>query len=762
MQEGLTTLGFVRARRHLPAARWQAHIVYALRGEAQALSGETSWALSRDQGAILIANPGEDVELAPGPQTLLAVVNLDLHQLRRTLNDRSVVFSCNPTMRHQASYGELTHCLDALLRARTETGDFAGLRASVAEMNLIRCLLDGFGGTVSLAPSRAEAFASYLDLHYDEPLTLAQTARHFHLSTEHFAKVFKAEVGETFHAYLTRVRLDSAIRQLDRGAQTISRIALEAGFPNTAAFNQAFKERLGVTPSHYRREHRVPAQELPASVARELQSLSPAQEAEALDVLAIDINAQSTLDPLHESWRDMIGIGHLESLADARVREQVLTLQRNLRFQRCRVGCNFGAYANSLDSYQIDSCFDFLVGNRIVPHVIVLRDGRLGTDEYLAAFSQALRRFANRYSVQTLRTWRFEVVLQAGESPEPLDQAGESPEPLDAYLDFFERAAAVLQPYGMNHDLAGPGILPDHDASNLRALLRESARRNTRFGAVTIACRPGTASADTPLVRTADRLYLRNQVLLAREVLVDEGYDPDLLVVDSWRDSLETHNIMNDSCYEGASIMQTVLSAWDLVGSLCYNDALDLSPTSSSGDAFLSGLPGLISRDGIPKPSYYAFEFLGHINRHLIYADEHCLSSTNDMGNYQVVCHNCERLNAAYLATPEPLLDYQLIDTYFEQQRDRMLRLRITNAQPGTYLVKMRMVNEDGGSVGNEAVRMRLWCMDEPSRSEISHLKAASQPQMQLERIHTSDGTISIEHVLKSNEIVYLHIIYLY
>ena len=44
----------------------------------------------------------------------------------------------------------------------------------------------------------------------------------------------------------------------------------------------------------------------------------------------------------------------------------------------------------------------------------------------------------------------------------------------------------------------------------------------------------------------------------------------------------------------------------------------------------------------------------------------------------------------------------------------------------------------------------------------MDHLKAYAQPQLVLERHVVTDGTLSFERVLKSNEIAYLHVIYLY
>ena len=458
---------------------------------------------------------------------------------------------------------------------------------------------------------------------------------------------------------------------------------------------------------------------------------------------------------LRASWREVIGLGTVESLADSRVREQALWLKEHLSFERWRVGCDFAQCEGAQGLYDLIDCFDFLVGNGFVPHVLVEYVPENDPQVYENAFGDALRRLANRYGVQTIRAWRFELIVRGGGSDVVWGM----------YFELFSRIGKTLDEYGCAEGLMGPGLRCDQTCDNLRAFLREARRRHVRLGAVSIACRPAAPAHEDGkdlLVRTADRYYLRNQVMLAREALEQEGFDPNLLVVGGWRDSLETSNIMNDSCYEAASIMQTVLSSLGLVQSLCYNDALDLSVDGGALSAFLSGRSGILNRDGIPKPSYYAFDFLAHIGSGLVFCDERCMASANDADNYQIVCHNCERLNAAYLTTPEKQLDYQQMNSYFDEPSERTLRFELRNMRPGTYLVKTRFVNDAGGSVGNEALRMRLWCMDEPSRSEVEHLKAYAQPQLVLERYVVSDGTLAFERTLQSNEIAYLHVIYLY
>ena len=754
---GICRSELVRSTRQLKANRRQAYVVYALQGEVELSLGAESLDLNSESGPIAVVNAGDMATLRPCVDALCVVCTLDAGKLRRLLNDRPLYFVCGPAQRHQAAYDELKRGLDALLAATAETGDFAAFHYETSESMVLRRLIDSFAGTTTSESSRAERFMTYIDAHYDEPITLAQAARFFCLTPEHFSKVFKQEVGSTFHAYLTNMRLEAATDDLCSGSSTISRIALEAGFPNVGSFNRAFRSRYGTTPMQYRNEHaKRQESEVLAPLLRAAREQASASTGLPQKEESINVDVLASHEQLRSSWRDLIGLGSVATLSNARVREQALWLKQHLSFEHWRVRCDFAQHGSEAGHHNLVDCFDFLVGNGFVPHVLIEQRRAVETRAHVDAFAQAMRWFANRYSVQTLRAWRFEAMISDCQEEDSYSD----------YFELFQGIRRVLEPYGLSGALMGPGIHPDQHCGNLRAFLREAKRRNVPLGSITIVCTPlapAQAGDDVVLVRTADRYYLRNQVLLARETLDDEGYDPQALLVGGWRDSYENSNIMNDSCYEGASILQTVLSSWDLVGSLCYNDALDLCVEDGAPAKFLCGRPGIVSGDGIPKPSYYALDFLAHINPQLIFANERCLASTNEMGNYQLVCHNCEQLNATYLATPEELLDYRQIDSYYEAAGERLLRFRLTNVRPGTYLIKARFVNALGGSVGDEASRMRLWCMDEPSRSEIEHLKNAAVPQVRLERtLVARDGILSFDWRMQSNEIAYFHLIYLY
>jgi two-component system response regulator YesN len=59
----------------------------------------------------------------------------------------------------------------------------------------------------------------------------------------------------SFKDYLTDYRIKEAAKMLIRTDEKIIRIAEEVGYKDSDYFVQKFIERMGCTPSHYRRDH---------------------------------------------------------------------------------------------------------------------------------------------------------------------------------------------------------------------------------------------------------------------------------------------------------------------------------------------------------------------------------------------------------------------------------------------------------------------------------------------------------------------------
>ncbi|MDR1468413.1 MAG: AraC family transcriptional regulator [Spirochaetaceae bacterium] len=89
----------------------------------------------------------------------------------------------------------------------------------------------------------------------DESLTLEDAANALKLNKYYFSRFFKKHIGQPFHAYLTKTRVDFAKHYLIESKMPITDIAFNAGFGSLQTFNRVFKLLTGRTPGEYRREN---------------------------------------------------------------------------------------------------------------------------------------------------------------------------------------------------------------------------------------------------------------------------------------------------------------------------------------------------------------------------------------------------------------------------------------------------------------------------------------------------------------------------
>lgn len=95
--------------------------------------------------------------------------------------------------------------------------------------------------------------SSYILLHLNEPISVAEMAQRARLSPSRFAAVFRRQFGCAPHQYVVRLRLSHARQLLERGDQTIAQIAQLTGFAGVHHFAKTFKKHSGQTPGAYRR-----------------------------------------------------------------------------------------------------------------------------------------------------------------------------------------------------------------------------------------------------------------------------------------------------------------------------------------------------------------------------------------------------------------------------------------------------------------------------------------------------------------------------
>jgi AraC-like DNA-binding protein len=106
-------------------------------------------------------------------------------------------------------------------------------------------------------PSRSPV--DYALRHLDNAdLGTASIGEALNLSPRAVQKFFFRHVGETPTSFITRRRLERAVAMMAPGdGQTITEIAFEVGFNDSAFFTRCFRRQYGLSPSRWRQEGRV-------------------------------------------------------------------------------------------------------------------------------------------------------------------------------------------------------------------------------------------------------------------------------------------------------------------------------------------------------------------------------------------------------------------------------------------------------------------------------------------------------------------------
>ena len=91
---------------------------------------------------------------------------------------------------------------------------------------------------------------------YQRPINLPDISAQANLSPYHFLRVYKQTFQETPHEFLTRLRIERAKTLLARGNHNVTEACFEVGFSSVGSFSTLFTNRVGLSPSEYRRHVR--------------------------------------------------------------------------------------------------------------------------------------------------------------------------------------------------------------------------------------------------------------------------------------------------------------------------------------------------------------------------------------------------------------------------------------------------------------------------------------------------------------------------
>ncbi|MFC5069176.1 helix-turn-helix transcriptional regulator [Flaviflagellibacter deserti] len=104
----------------------------------------------------------------------------------------------------------------------------------------------------ALAPWRLRRIAEFVDAHLERDIRIAELAQEIGLSAGHLHRAFRETTGATPLDFITRRRIERAMRILSTEKVSVLDLSLRVGFQSVSHFTRTFRRISGVNPSRFR------------------------------------------------------------------------------------------------------------------------------------------------------------------------------------------------------------------------------------------------------------------------------------------------------------------------------------------------------------------------------------------------------------------------------------------------------------------------------------------------------------------------------
>ena len=739
---------------------------------------------------VLCVNQGIPLEVARTQDAAVAEARFSPRTLARFLPEDNPFFFCNSAAVPDILYGELRTIFYELMYQYLYRRHGTDCHTESLLLSLLDCLIEHFrvdkssGAYQESDDERLRALIIAVNTSFQYDVSLHSLAKKLHTSASTLSRLFKKKTGLYFADYVASVRAKHALSALLTSEASLTQIALDSGFANSSVFTAVFKRLYGMSPSAFRESHAPATAQPPDDGAlREnlLRSgLFSGGEGEA-GFLSLTIPADAPARPYPRFWGTAINIGPLYALTMADMQAHVLKLQDQLRFSVVRLWNIFstrlmvgGSGGTGFNFDKINLVLDFLEEHRLRPflelgshpdmartadNTIFYQEERMvftSRAEWEGLMRAFMRNVTERYGVKEVSRWLFDISRDGGHS-------GETPYwSADGYrfFDAWRVTRSVIKEWCPEAAVGGICGVVSEDADFLAGFWADCRADG---------CLPDFTSFDLfpYAVRTADGRLERSQtpdcelgqVEVMHRLREQSGLDGLPLYITGWNNSISNRNILNDSCYRGAYIVHTVLALWGKVDMLALLMGSDLVSSYADSIGVVNGGIGLLTKNAIRKPAWFAFQFLSQLPGSLVQKGrQFVVAQKPDGGCYLLLC-NYKHLSRRYYMQSEDVELHREMATLNENNLPLRVHVALTRTggAPGErWCIKKRTVSSAAGSIVDEW--RKLGFTTRLTVQDIDYLAAMCTPALSLETASAANGVLEFEVSLDPQEIALLHV----
>lgn len=616
---------------------------------------------------------------------------------------------------------------------------------------------------------RVQGILRYLNDHYSEPITLEDVAEELFLTPQYLSRFFKNCFHKNFKDYLSDKRLFHAHREICFTDDPITDIAFRCGFSSVNVFSKAFHNRYSISPSRCRKEAKQTANKEKYEELEEIsirkdysndygESRNISYETEEASFYKQHITVQLRDDlPKRKNVCVLINIGHIQNLLMEDFQDDLIMAQKELGIKYIRlegitessfipkVQPDYKYYFNNLDR-----AMDFLFQNKIIPFIELSKlpftaksFSEIKTNyvqrnqQFFDLLEEALSHMGKIYHEKWLALWKFELCYNSSDT-------------IESYTEDFRKIKKLINRYMPGASLGGCGFPAGIEENKLETSFEKLKSRKFSPDFISAHFTLQTKSDNRINIISTKSDYLLTETKKLREQ-IDRFFGGTPLYITEWTSVFFSTLPIHYSCFQASFICKNVLALQpycEMLGYWVLSQASSPYMTRYSSP-YVWG-QGLLDRNHIKMPAYYAFRFLNRLGEYQIDSKENYCITAGAHGRYQILMFNYAHITSENIFLNEEKTSFSDIYKIFETPLPSQIEFNFSDIMPGTYKIEKTLLSLSSGSVLDKWIEgFALGNIDEteyliniflPTWENISYYKSSCMPDVGINYIKVKDS----------------------
>lgn len=626
---------------------------------------------------------------------------------------------------------------------------------------------------------RMRQIVKYVDENRQNHVSLSELADEMFTATSTLSRLFQKQTGMKFAEFVNRVRIYFAAEDLMTTSKAVTKIAVDNGFSNASVMNRVFRQYYQCTPVEYR-EKKKEEKECTTPIKKENRDKRNKNKSLDTENSAIEVNVRRK-SKLTKIWNQVVNIGSVYNLTLANLQYHTIYLTETLGFSYVRIWNVFskkmmitdGKTQGNYNYDMIDLALDFLVSHHIKPFVDLGRrpDTALSSmgntlyfeeecivfqskDIWIAMLKDFIHHIIKRYGKEEVVQWKFELssdIVHFARNQYYIDKEYD-------YKECYRSSYQVIKKALPDACVGGPSDVTN-DVKFLHEYLQYSKENNCLPEFISILLFPYDSSRKDGKVnyyRTQSENYEYEKLQSIHQIMEEGEVDIPLYVVE-WNSSISNRNFLNDSCFRASYITKKIIEILSMADMVCLWMGSDWVSNYFDTKRIANGGSGLITKDTIRKPVYFALQFLNQLGEELLLHNEE-LIVTKEIGKdvYHIIGFHYQRYEDTYVVANDPIDSPEKVEKIFLTNQECNIDLVLKNVADGNYTITSNRICREKGSILDEWKKFQY--EETLTNEDIKYLREITQPERRMEGVMSVEGTVQIRMTLRGQEIILLHV----